>query len=301
MYRYIITIIVSVLLATCGWISAGQPVMALSAEEFFKISYSATFSQREVRPGERFSVTVTGRAYCEEDLEAPYDWATEVKITGFITAVHSLTGVKVTLNSRYELLLSPVPTKAGESIQETVTVDLCFPPDAKPGTYIVSGELDKAEALVIIWMNVKSYLPQIKTFGSITCLPLATQPPVVTTDPSPAGTTQPAVEGSPESTVAPSTPAITRTQLPTTPTESPVTQTPAEIETDAPETSEFPAVATAVSGGITPPSSGQSTSAGQRWLWVGLGIVWLAVAVTAFFTFRKPHSRPRSPETRIQS
>jgi hypothetical protein len=283
-------IALAVLLAVSGIIITGLPAPALSVEEFFTINYTASFSRTAVQPGETFSVTITGSAYCDSDLSAPYDWVSEVKITGRISAYHSGTGGSFVLNSTYTLGLSPVPTRAGESTSAVQTVNLAFPLDSPAGAYTVSGELIQAKAHAVVWLDVTDYLPPVKTLGSVTCLPAAP----ATTTPPPASTTPPATTSS--LTPSSSAPAQTGTltispsQTPSLPPHS----TAVPYSTAVPSTSPAVTSPDASSAASAAPSSPLNT-----FLLAVLVLVWLAAAVTAFFILRKSRSRPpHSPSQR---
>ncbi len=144
------------------------PVSALSLGEFFSLSYTVDFSKTTVAANEQFSVTVTGTAVCTKDLTFPYDVVSEVKTTGRIVAYPQSGGSSVVLNSGYTLDIQPAPTKAGESAKDTQTLALKFPAGTPDGIYQITGELIRAQAKAVVWLDVTQYLPASKAMGTLT-------------------------------------------------------------------------------------------------------------------------------------
>ena len=172
-------LIFALILALC-LIPVGQaPAVALSVDDYFIISYSAKFSKDEIQGSEVFYATVTGEATCIKDLPLS---VSEAFITGRIIAEHKPSGTKVVLSSDYTLSISPFPNKEGEVTQASQSVALQFPPDSKPGSYNVVGELIEARVKAILWFTVTSFLPPYQSMGSVTYGQVATEP-------TPAGTT----------------------------------------------------------------------------------------------------------------
>lgn len=162
-------LLVALVLAICLVPIGSSPVVALSAEDFFTITYEISLSKAEISGNEVFSVTIQGEARCEEDLEFPYNLVNEVRITGRITATHQTNGAKVTLNSDYAVTISPVPSKKDEITQSSVVVSLQFPEDSQSGDYSLAGELVEAQANTILgWLTISSYLPSSQALGSVT-------------------------------------------------------------------------------------------------------------------------------------
>ncbi len=162
-------LLVALVLALCLVPIGSSPAAALSAEDFFQISYEPVeFSETEIQGNEVFNATITVTATCTNDLPLP---VTEAQITGCVTATHQASGTKVTLNSSYIVEISPFPQK-GETRQIEKTIPLQFPEGSQSGTYTVVGEPTEAKIKVDIlnaWVPVPtSYLPPSQTMGSVT-------------------------------------------------------------------------------------------------------------------------------------
>ena len=84
---------------------------------------------------------------------------------------HAVSGAEVVLNEDYVLTISPFPSYAGETTEETVVVPMSFPPDSEPGTYTVIGELIQARLRLVVWVEVTSQLPSEQVLGTITLAP----------------------------------------------------------------------------------------------------------------------------------
>lgn len=160
-------LILALILALILLFPLNIPASALSLDEFFSISYSAQFSSTSVTENTPFTVTVTGTASCTKDLTAPYNWVTQARITGRIVGINQATGNKVTLNPSYILIITPFPTKAGQSSSDSQTLNLQFPAEAGPGTYRVEGELIEGKVEAVFWLTVTEYLPPTKVLGTV--------------------------------------------------------------------------------------------------------------------------------------
>jgi len=163
-------LLVALILALCLVPIGSSPVVALSAEDLFNITYEISLSKPEINESEIFYATIQGKARCKEDLEFPYNLVSEARIIGCVKATHQASGVKVTLNSSYTVTIAPFPCKKDEITQSSVVVSLQFPEGSQSGTYTVVGEPIKAEVKVDIlnmWFDVTSYLPQSQTMGSV--------------------------------------------------------------------------------------------------------------------------------------
>jgi len=162
-------LLVALILALCLVSIGSSPVAALSAEDLFNITYEISLSKTEINGSEVFNATIQGEARCKEDLEFPYSWVSEARITGRVTATHQASGAKLTLNSSYIVTIAPFPTKKDEITQSSVVVSLQFPEESQSGTYTVVGELVEAKVTVLgIAIPVTEYLPSSQTMGSVT-------------------------------------------------------------------------------------------------------------------------------------
>ena len=164
----IIRIFLVVLTVAASLLIPAVPVSALSLGEFFSLSYTGDFSKTTVAANEQFSVTVTGTAVCTKDFEFPYDVVSEVKTTGRIVAYPQSGGNSIVLNSGYTLDIQPAPTKAGESAEDSQTLNLKFPAGTPDGIYQITGELIRAQAKAVVWLDVTQYLPASKSMGTLT-------------------------------------------------------------------------------------------------------------------------------------
>jgi hypothetical protein len=181
LYRLIIALILALGLLTISQ----APVSALSAGDYFIISYEVEFSKDEVYSNELFYATVTGQATCIKDLPLT---VSEAYMNGCFVAEHKESGARVILNSSYTITISPFPTKEGETTQGSQTVPLLFPEESQPGRYQVTGELIEARVKAVLWFTVTSYLPQSEPLGSVTYLPDSSQEED-TVETTPPGTT----------------------------------------------------------------------------------------------------------------
>ncbi len=187
-----------------------------SLGDFFKISYDpATFSKTDILRNEAFSVTIHGNATCINDLPLT---VREGRITGNITAVHSVSGQKVTLQSTYTVNINPFPSKQGQSTDMTVTVPLGFPARGEAGQYSVIARTVKAEVFVLgNWSDVTEMFPASVVLGSVH---YATAGTTSTPTPTPTTTSTPNVSPTPGSTTSPTATVIPGTTI--TPTARPV-------------------------------------------------------------------------------
>jgi hypothetical protein len=157
-------LVIALALAACLIPSGLAPVSALSMYDYFTIDYTVSFSQDVIYNNDPFSATVTGAATCIQDLPLTI---TEAVLSGYIVAQHEDSGDWVTLNPDYTTTINPFPTKEGETIQDSQTVELSFPADSQPGSYQVFGELAEARVKAVLWFNVISYLPRYQSMGSV--------------------------------------------------------------------------------------------------------------------------------------
>ncbi|GAI77239.1 unnamed protein product, partial [marine sediment metagenome] len=172
-------LIVALTLALCLVPISQTPVAALSASDYFNISYSVTFSNSDIQIDEVVYATITGTATCIQDLSLS---ASEAVIKGRVIAEHTGSGDRVTLGLDYTLSINPFPNTAGEVVQASQTVALQFPDGSQPGSYAILGELIEARIKAVLWFNITSYLPPYQDMGLVT---YAVSPP-----PPPPGTTR---------------------------------------------------------------------------------------------------------------
>ena len=162
-------LLIALILALCLVPIGSSQVAALSAEDLFNITYEISLSKTEINGSEIFYATIQGEARCKEDLEFPYSWVSEARITGRVTATHQASGAKVTLNSSYIVIIAPFPTKKDEFSQSSVVVSLQFPDESQSGTYNVVGEPIEAKVNTLLgWFPVTEYLPSSQIMGSVT-------------------------------------------------------------------------------------------------------------------------------------
>ena len=101
------------LILALSLISVGQaPAIALSADDYFTISYEVTFSKNVIYGNEVFFAVVTVQATCTNDLPFAIT-ISEAYVTGNIIAEHEESGARVVLNAGYTVSISPFPNKAG--------------------------------------------------------------------------------------------------------------------------------------------------------------------------------------------
>ncbi|MDD5700609.1 MAG: hypothetical protein PHU23_01050 [Dehalococcoidales bacterium] len=276
----------------CFFLSLGQPVQALSINEFFSIDYSARFSTQNVTGDSPFRVTVTGSAVCTSDLTAPYDLVSEARITGRIIAVNRSNGDSIILNPSYTLNISPFPLKAGESTESSETLELQFAPGAPSGEYDIEGHLVEGKVKAVFWLDVTEYLPSLNPLGTVSYTqpsgsggasggkevpdPLPTSSPAVSVPDSPAASS-PAAETDGPLKIPEPTGSV--------PVSSPVVQAPAPPAVPAAETG-------VLDSGLSPaPAPEEPVS--SPWLVLGLVII-AAVALgggLSWFVFRGRNNR----------
>ncbi len=161
-------LLVALILALCLVPIGSSPVVALSVDDYFEITYEVSLSKTEINGSEVFDATITVTA-TRNNNDFPLGLSpSEALITGRIIAEHQTTDAKVTLNSSYTVEISPFPQK-GETAQESEVVSLQLPEESQSGTYSVVGELIKAEVTVLgIAIPATEYLPSSQIMGSVT-------------------------------------------------------------------------------------------------------------------------------------
>jgi len=162
-------LLVALILALCLVPIGSSPVVALSVDDYFEITYEPVeFSKTEINGSEVFDATIAVTA-TRNNNDFPLSLSpSEALITGRIIAEHQATGAKVTLYSSYTVKISPFPQK-GEISSESVVVSLQFPEGSQSGAYSVVGEPIEAKVYVLVaWFDVTSYLPSSQTMGSVT-------------------------------------------------------------------------------------------------------------------------------------
>jgi len=161
-------LLIALILALCLVPIGSSPVVALSVDDYFEITYEVSLSKTEINGSEVFYATITATA-TRNNNDFPLSLSpSEALITGRIIAEYQATDAKVTLNSSYTVEISPFPQK-GETAQESEVVSLQFPGESKSGTYSVVGELIKAEVTVLgIAIPATEHLPSSQIMGSVT-------------------------------------------------------------------------------------------------------------------------------------
>ncbi len=187
----------------------------------FSFSYSSNIGQSSLYAGESLNPTITGVATCNADLPIEVSEAT---LSGRVIA-QGPNGERVILNSGYTVSISGFPTKRGESVQESQTVQLAFPSSMAPGQYNIVGEVISARVKVILWFNVTSYVPSSINLGSVTILEVP-PPPTTTPEPTLPPTTIPTITPTTTPPTAPPTAAITVPVPNSTPTLPPTSTRP---------------------------------------------------------------------------
>jgi hypothetical protein len=212
-------------LALCFFIVAAllllnsQPVAALSVSDYFTLSYNITISTYNINEGQTFNATASGSATYKAELPVSVSAAV---IDSRVIATNQSTGAVVTLNSDYELNISPFPNKVGQTLQLTQTIPLIFPAGTPTGSYHVTGQLISAKVDAIIWIDVSDYLPSSQDIGMVNYF---ANDSTTTTTTAVAPTTTPT-----SSTTA--TPPTTTTATTTTP--APITTTTTAVPTATP-------------------------------------------------------------------
>jgi hypothetical protein len=181
MKRETLTAIIGVFLTITAILSIcfcfiASPATAASSElaGYFKINYDpAVFSQTEILGNEAFNVTIHGNATCIKDLPA----IEKGRITGNVTAVHSVSGKQVTLNSTYTITIDRFPYHLNDSVNMTVTVLLQFPAHEEAGEYSVTAETIKAEICKYsTWLDVTDVIPASEPLGAVNYTPAPVTP-----------------------------------------------------------------------------------------------------------------------------
>jgi hypothetical protein len=161
--------------------------------ENFRFSYDpVSFDKKEIRGSEAFHATITGRVTCVKD---PPMSASEASLISRVSAVHTVTGTEVTLNSNYTITIKPFPSRKGETAEISQVVPLQFPAQAATGDYNVVGKIVEAKVKVVFaWVDVTGYLPREQPMGTVkytatastaapSSAPTATSPPLKSTPP----------------------------------------------------------------------------------------------------------------------
>ena len=141
-----------------------QPVAALSVSDYFTLSYNITISTYNINEGQTFNAIASGSATYKAALPVSVSAAV---MDSRVIATNQSTGAEVTLNSDYELNISPFPNKVGQTLQLTQTIPLIFPAGSPTGSYHVTGELISAKVDAIIWIDVSDYLPSSQDIGMV--------------------------------------------------------------------------------------------------------------------------------------
>lgn len=146
----------------------GQQLPSLG--DYFSYNYSVDLSTDWVDDGEAFYATVIGQATCTKDLPlAPI----QVYVTSRFRARHDATGAELVLNPSYTVTFDTVPSKVGETAEETVTVPLSFPPGSESGRYEIVAEVVEAKlkvsiddsGLIVVAVDISGYLPSSQGVG----------------------------------------------------------------------------------------------------------------------------------------
>ncbi|MDD4873933.1 MAG: hypothetical protein PHE15_03025 [Dehalococcoidales bacterium] len=215
---------ISFVLAICLFSINTSPALALNVGDYIKIDYSVVFSQDEITGDETFYMQVTGTAVCIADL--PLN-VTECYTTGYIIARHKETGGEVILNSGYTQTISPFPSHAGETVDDTVEVALNFPGESQAGDYDIYGELIKARVKALLWFTVTSYLPQTQLLGTVSYIPEST----ATTTTITTQTTTNQTTNTTQTTATTQTTTATQTSITQTTTYETITNTTTQTTT----------------------------------------------------------------------
>ncbi|MFH1646835.1 MAG: hypothetical protein ABID71_03960 [Chloroflexota bacterium] len=196
--------VAAMLLAGVFFLATALPALALDFNplDYFQFSYDpVVFSKTDIKPGEEFSITVSGSAVCFKDLPISPG---EAKITSKVTARHAVSGAVVTLNPSYTITIKPLPKKAGETFKINQSVPLKFPTEAAPGEYTVIGTITDATLKVgFIPVPVTSFLAGDQPMGTVKYnisepTPAPENPPAAEPKPGP-----PPISSTPSSSGAP--------------------------------------------------------------------------------------------------
>ncbi|MFC1950558.1 hypothetical protein ACFLWD_02710 [Chloroflexota bacterium] len=118
-------LLLTLILVLCSIPFISHSATALSVEDYFEINYAPMeFSKTEIQGNEIFYATIEAEATCVSDLPLA---VTEVSINGRVIAEHQVSGVRVTLNSSYDVTIYSFPNTAGETSQSSEVVSLRFP------------------------------------------------------------------------------------------------------------------------------------------------------------------------------
>jgi hypothetical protein len=169
-----------------------------SLGDYFKISYDpATFSKTNIIGNEAFSVTIHGNATCINNLPLT---VREGRITGNVTALHSVSGHQVILQSTYTVNINPFPSNQSDKADMTATVPLQFPASAEAGQYSVIARTVKAEVFAVGWIDVTEMFPASQVLGTINYAALSA---TLVPTPTVGLTATPTVSPTPQPTITP--------------------------------------------------------------------------------------------------
>ena len=155
-------------------------------KDYFQLSYDpVTLDKTEINGGEVFHATIAGRATCTKDLPVSVSEAT---IKSMVVAEHTISGVRVTLNSSYTVVIKPFPSKKDETAEISQAVPLQFPAQAESGDYNVIGKIVEAKIKVFVGVDVTDYLTQDQQMGTVkyTASESAAAPEPISAPPSPS-------------------------------------------------------------------------------------------------------------------
>jgi len=171
-------------------------------KDYFQLSYDpVTLDKTEINGGEVFHATIAGRATCTKDLPMSVSEAT---IKSMVVAEHTISGVRVTLNSSYTVTIKPFPSKKDETAEISQAVPLQFPAQAESGDYNVIGKIVEAKVKVgIIPIPVTDYFSQDQQMGTVKYTASESAAPASASAPPPTPISAPAP------TPAPPEPIIT--------------------------------------------------------------------------------------------
>jgi len=208
-FYWVLIVLVFILCETSYYTS---PVSSFNVNDYFSFNLSTSLQPASVIRGESFYATITGTGTCVADLPSTI---TEGYVKGSIIAIHQETNNEIVLLSEYEMNINSFPTQAGDTITDTVQFTLSIPEDSELGTYNIIGYMTEAKVKSILWINVKSSLPETLSFGSIVCYD-ATSTTTTTTSTSTATTTSTSTTTTTTSTSTATTTTSTSTATTTT-------------------------------------------------------------------------------------
>ena len=227
-----------------------------SVGDYFSISYTpATFSKPNIISNEPFSVTINGNATCVDDLHIT---VRKVRVTGCISAEHTATGNKVTLNPSYTIYVETQLRYPGDTVNISVTAPLHFPTSGEAGQYSVIAKTVKAEVYFLgNWSDITEMVPASVVLGSVyyatagttstptpTPTPTPTTPTVTATPTATATlntTTSPTVTATPGASITPSASPSTTATRTTIATPRPTSTVTANVSSLTPDGSTSPA------------------------------------------------------------